>query len=169
MGTEITVFTVEKMQEIIDATIVDAEVLADDLVLHRQDGTTIDVGNVRGPAAEGGGGRSPWPARMIEDDYTLTLDDAFTYIEGISVLSDTPYTLTVPPAADVPFEDGTIIKICQQTEGLWTLVGAGEVLLMSLAGKLTTGGQYSECQLRKRSGDYWVVSGSLQDPPPLDG
>lgn len=175
MGTEITVFTAEKMQEIVDAAIVDAEVLTDDLVLHRHDGATIDVGNVRGPKGDtgapgppgepgsgGGGGGGPWPVKQVYANYTLVLDDAFTRVEGISAGSQ---TLLVPLEEDVPFEEGTIVEFCQMDNGLWTIGGAEGVTLLAYASALTSGGKYAECQLRKRSGDEWFVWGMLQPAP----
>jgi hypothetical protein len=46
----ITGLTADRMQEIIDATIVDADVIGDNLILTKDDGSTINAGNVRGPA-----------------------------------------------------------------------------------------------------------------------
>jgi hypothetical protein len=45
----ITGLTAERMQEIIDSTIVDAEIVGDNLILEKYDATTIDAGDVRGP------------------------------------------------------------------------------------------------------------------------
>lgn len=45
----VTGYTAEKMDEIADATIVDADVVGDNLILERLDGGTIDAGSVRGP------------------------------------------------------------------------------------------------------------------------
>lgn len=42
----VTSFTAEKMQEIVDAAIVDAEVISNNLILTREDGATIDAGSV---------------------------------------------------------------------------------------------------------------------------
>lgn len=47
--------TKERMLEIEAASVVDGEVVGDDLILTRHDGTTINAGNVRGPAGSGGG------------------------------------------------------------------------------------------------------------------
>lgn len=46
--------TAERMQEIIDKTIVDADVVGDNLILTLHDDTTIDAGNVRGEPGEPG-------------------------------------------------------------------------------------------------------------------
>lgn len=50
----VTGLTADRMQEIIDATIIDANVVGDDLVLTLYDSTTVNVGNVRGPMGPGG-------------------------------------------------------------------------------------------------------------------
>lgn len=44
----VTGLTAERMQEIVDAVVVDANIVGDNLVLILHDGTTIDAGNVRG-------------------------------------------------------------------------------------------------------------------------
>lgn len=46
---EATGFTAARMQEIEDTTIVDGDVVVNDLILHQRDGTNINAGNVRGP------------------------------------------------------------------------------------------------------------------------
>ena len=50
----VTGYTAEKMDEIADATIVDADVVGDNLILERLDGGTIDAGSVRGPQGVAG-------------------------------------------------------------------------------------------------------------------
>lgn len=45
--------TAEAMDEIRDAIIIDADVVGDNLILTKHDGTTINAGNVRGPAGTG--------------------------------------------------------------------------------------------------------------------
>lgn len=59
----ITGITAEKMAEITDAYIVDGDVVGDNLILTRYDGTTIDAGNVRGPKGDEGD-----PAGGVGDD-----------------------------------------------------------------------------------------------------
>ena len=53
MGT-VTAFTAERSLEIENASIVDGNVVVDDLVLIRRDGTEINAGNVRGPVGPAG-------------------------------------------------------------------------------------------------------------------
>lgn len=47
--TTVTGFTAERMQEIEDGTVVDGDVVGDNLVLTKRDTTTINAGSVRGP------------------------------------------------------------------------------------------------------------------------
>lgn len=54
----VTGLTAERMQEIIDKTIVDADVIGDNLIFTLDDGSTIDAGNVRGPAGSSSSGGS---------------------------------------------------------------------------------------------------------------
>lgn len=50
----ITGLTADRMQEIIDATIVDADVISGSLILTKDDGSTINAGNVVGPTGATG-------------------------------------------------------------------------------------------------------------------
>lgn len=50
-----TGLTKDRMLAIEAASVVDGEVVVDNLILQRHDGTTIDAGNVRGPEGSGGG------------------------------------------------------------------------------------------------------------------
>jgi hypothetical protein len=45
----VNVYTAERMAAIEAASVVDGDVIGDNLILERNDGTTIDAGNVRGP------------------------------------------------------------------------------------------------------------------------
>jgi hypothetical protein len=48
MGT-VTGYTAQRMKGIEDGTVVDGDVVGDNLILTKHDGTTINAGNVRGP------------------------------------------------------------------------------------------------------------------------
>lgn len=62
MGT-VTAFTAERSQQIEDQAIVDGEIVGDDLVLTKNNGTLVNAGNVRGPQGvpgpPGGLGEAP--------------------------------------------------------------------------------------------------------------
>ena len=47
-------YTAEKMQEINDTTIIDGDVVGDNLILHPRNSPDIDAGNVRGPKGDKG-------------------------------------------------------------------------------------------------------------------
>lgn len=51
---EVTSYTAERMQQIEDAAVIDGNIVGDDLVLVRFDGSTILAGNVRGPQGPAG-------------------------------------------------------------------------------------------------------------------
>ena len=59
----ITGYTAERMLEIEQSTVVDAEVVGDELILEKRDGTTINAGNIKGPQGDpgplGGIGEAP--------------------------------------------------------------------------------------------------------------
>lgn len=50
----VTGFTAEHTQTLVDSTIVDGDVIGDDLILTRRDGITINAGNVRGATGPAG-------------------------------------------------------------------------------------------------------------------
>lgn len=50
----VTVYTAARMQEIEDGAIVDGDVVGDNLILTKHDGSTINAGNVRGATGEQG-------------------------------------------------------------------------------------------------------------------
>lgn len=52
----VTGLTAARMQEMEDATIIDGNIVGDDLVLLTKDGTPINAGNVRGPVGPSGSG-----------------------------------------------------------------------------------------------------------------
>lgn len=54
--TTVTGLTADRMQEIIDTTVVDGHIAGDDLILVTNDATTINAGNVRGPIGPAGPG-----------------------------------------------------------------------------------------------------------------
>lgn len=54
--TTVTGFTSARMLEIENTTIVDGDVVGDNLILKQRDDTEIDAGNVRGPMGPGGSG-----------------------------------------------------------------------------------------------------------------
>lgn len=55
-----TGFTASRMQVIEDTTVVDGEVVGDDLHLYQRDGTDINAGNVRGPTGPSAANPVPW-------------------------------------------------------------------------------------------------------------
>lgn len=76
----ITGLTAERMQEIIDSTIVDADVIADNLILTKDDGSTINAGNVRGAQGVPGANASnlgkgaAFPAAPTDGDLFVRTD-----------------------------------------------------------------------------------------------
>lgn len=81
-------------------------------------------------------------------DFTLALADAGTIIEAEA---SSGITVTVPPAASVPFIDNTLIEICQTGDGQVTVAPGAGVTLRAPAG-LKTRAQWSSISLRRRPG-----------------
>lgn len=75
----VTGLTAERMQEIIDKTITDANIVADDLILTLSDATEINAGDVRGPQGDMGPAGST-SARVVAlpgspvDEQEISLD-----------------------------------------------------------------------------------------------
>jgi len=154
----VTGLTAARMAEIEAASIVDGEVVGDNLILTKFDDTTINAGNVRGPqgdtgaaGADGvglatGGSTGQVLAKVDGTDYNVawqtinrlanvtleytTYKLVLTDAESIIMMYDTsPLTVQVPEDADEDFPVGTQISIVQ--------AGTGEV---SIAGNPITGG-----------------------------
>lgn len=82
----VTGLTAARMQEIIDKTIVDADVVGDNLILTLDDASTINAGNVRGPEGPEGpmgasGGSADFPAGAVNGQL-LAADSTAT--EGVA-------------------------------------------------------------------------------------
>jgi len=110
------------------------------------------------PSATGGGGGSTVTSSQQAGDYTLTLADAGTCIEGTKATSQ---TFTVPPNSSVAFPLGTVIEAFQAGAGTIILAPGAGVTFRSDGGKVNTAAQYATVGLRQRSTDEWVLSGDL--------
>lgn len=92
----VTGFTADRMLEIEDTTVVDGEVVGDNLILYQRDGTPIDAGDVRGPTGATGGGGWVYPRTFASPLYVwdfphnqgtkavsvITWDNTGTEIQG---------------------------------------------------------------------------------------
>jgi hypothetical protein len=96
----ITGLTAARMQEIIDGTIVDADVIGDHLILTKEDGSTIDTGVVKGdPGAPGAPGANAsnlgkgaaFPGGATDGDLFVRTDQAgdplYKYTDGAWTIS----------------------------------------------------------------------------------
>lgn len=84
---EITGLTAERMLEIEAASVVDGNVVDDDLILEKHDGTQINAGNVRGPQGDGGiAGGAAFPVGAVDGDVFIRTDmpedSLFKYTNG---------------------------------------------------------------------------------------
>lgn len=125
MGT-VDGLTAERMQAIINAQLASASIVGDDLVITKNDGTTIDAGNVRGPA---GAGVDPRVAAYSQTtlhsltytsglpSYDILLDTAiFTPVGGFSLISGK----LVIPTAGLYHVDGLVeLNAALPTRGYW--------------------------------------------------
>lgn len=92
MGT-VTVFTADRMLAIENGTVVDGDVVGDNLILTTKDGTPIDAGNVRGPQGDTGatgntgaaGADAAFKVRASDPTANLTLSGTQT-IDGVALV-----------------------------------------------------------------------------------
>lgn len=144
----ITGLTAERMQEIIDATIVDADVIGDNLILTKDDGSTIDAGNVRGNAGIGKGAAFP-PAPTDGDLWVRTdqaRDPLYKFTDGVWTPAGGGLDkVTAFPGA--PTDGDVVIRTDQSgdpmykfTDGVWELqprMGALTVPSCSVSGAMS--------------------------------
>jgi hypothetical protein len=112
--TEVTGYTAARMQEIEDSAIVDGNIVGDNLILTRYDGTTIDAGNVRGAVGPPGSTgdtaiaivtsvtrpASPFEGQFIyetDTNYVYSWDGAAWIYRGGTVVCTVATIPTSPP------------------------------------------------------------------------
>ncbi|MCA9392282.1 hypothetical protein KC614_03705 [candidate division WWE3 bacterium] len=151
--TTVTGLTAARMAEIEAASIVDGEVVGDNLILKKFDTSTIDAGNVRGPKGDpgdpgedgvgiaAGGSTGQVLAKVDGTDYNVawqtinrlasvglewtSYELELTDAEGIVMMYSTdPMTVTIPEDADTDFPVGTQISVVQANTGTVNIEGA---------------------------------------------
>ena len=97
-----------------------------------------------------------WTNRNITGDYTLALSDDHVQIRcNITA----PNTVTIPPIADVPLENGTEILVIASGSGSnYTTIAAGAGVTIWTNTPLTSTARYSTFSLRKVSNNIWSVN-----------
>lgn len=90
---------------------------------------------------------------------TLALADAEKYIR---TTNGADVTITIPPAADVAFTDGTTVAFEQTGAGSITVeAGAGVVLNCATTHQPISNGQFSVIQIKRVASDEWTIFGNL--------
>ena len=106
-------FTAERMLEIENTTVVDGEVVGDDLILQRRDAVEINAGNVRGPDGPDGG----WVLPM-QVNGTLS---AMTHVTAVYISKTANYRVR---ATCRDRGTGTTLVVNLQVDGATALGGA---------------------------------------------
>lgn len=174
-----TGLTAERMRVIEAASVVDGDVVGSNLILTKKDNTTIDAGNVRGPAGvdgpageagpegpvgpTGANGSTTILANTRSASYTAILEDAGKCIEMNAAAAT---VFTIPPNSDVVFPIGTVIEIARIGAGVVTIAKGTLVVLrnrLDTAGtsNRTIANQWSSASIRKRATDEWVLIGDI--------
>lgn len=174
-----TGLTAERMTAIEAASVIDGDVVGDNLILTKKDTTTINAGNVRGapgPAGPvgpngpvgadgpaGANGSTTILANTRAASYTAVLEDAGKCIE-MNAAGTTVFT--IPPNSEVAFPIGTVIEIARIGAGVVTIAQGALVVLRNRldtegTSNRTIASRYSSASIRKRAIDEWVLIGDI--------
>ena len=106
----VTGLTATRMLAIEAASVVDGEVVGDNLVLIRHDGGEIVAGNVRGPAGPSGGGGGGY---LQEQSFpAATTSWTITHGQGTKGMSVyTQNSLGVPIRGDISYPDDNTVQV----------------------------------------------------------
>jgi len=190
--TTVTGITAARGEAIEAASIVDGEVVGDDLILSRFDGSTINAGNVRGPEGDPGptgvsipsGGTTgqalvklsatnydvAWATFLNASSlamqiatYTLALSDANNIVMMYSASATNVVVPLSSGVGGVNFPIGTKITIVQGGAGDVNITYAGGVTVAVVAPYvLTLLGVGAVVNLIKVGTDSWVADGHLE-------
>jgi microcystin-dependent protein len=128
--TTVTGFTAERMLAMEAATIVDGDVVGDNLILTRHDSTTIDAGNVRGPTG------SPGVTEAELEDQVL---------DSMPVNSVIDYLGVAPPNAKwLAMAGQTIVNGQTLYPAFWAKIPAGmksgaNIIMPNAGGRVSAG------------------------------
>ncbi len=101
------------------------------------------------------------PNQQAGTGYTLALSDANERM--VECDNAAPFTLTVPPNADVPFADGDVVRLAQLGDGQVTVSpGTGVTLIVNDGFNTNLLGKGSVAFLYKQAIDTWVLTGNLE-------
>lgn len=125
-----------------------------------QDGRTIN--HAARVAALIGGSDTEGAVALLSQSgpaYTFGLQDT---VGVVPFTRATAVAATVPPSSSVNFPLGSVITVLQQGAGTVTITAGGGVTINRVSGAaLTTGGQYTACQIIKTATDVWTLFGAL--------
>lgn len=184
----VTGLTAARMLEIESQCIIDASIVGDDLILERQDTSTINAGSVVGPQGDEGPPGTEVPTggdqgqileKVSGTDYDFewtnflraiaqsTKTASYPLVAGDQedmVLMDSASgtTVTVPDNATTAFPLGSRIRIAQINTGAVTIVGDVGVTIRYLSDRYTNvlAGRGAVVELIKIGTDEWILDGS---------
>jgi hypothetical protein len=123
----ITGFTKDRMLIIENGTVVSGEVVGDNLILEKRDGTLVDAGSVRGPTGDSGGAVDGEDGADGVDSLEGVDGDVTSYNPLLNSIDERELTLTYTTGvltSIVEDDDGTTVKTTTLTysDGLPTTV-----------------------------------------------
>lgn len=107
----VTVFTADRMQEIEDNAIVDGSVVGDNLILTRNNATSFDAGNVRGPQGVPGTTGYPLLAGAVIMWIFPTIPSGFISLDGQSIAGANTLYPDLWAAAPSSWKVGTTLTV----------------------------------------------------------
>jgi hypothetical protein len=116
----VTGYTAARMKAIEDTTVVDGEIVGDNLILARRDGVTINAGNVRGATGEPG---------ISEAQFNAGIGDGFVTTGKIANLAVTEAKLAAGAVSSTKIQDYSIIN---------TKLGSNAVITSKIADDAVT-------------------------------
>lgn len=106
------------------------------------------------------------PNQQTGTSYTLELPDANERM--VECNNAAPFTLTVPPNANVPFADGDVVRLAQLGDGQVTVIpGIDVTLIINDVFTQNLVGKGSLAVLYKQAIDTWVLAGNLEAGAPV--
>ena len=100
-----------------------------------------------------------WDIVLFTGDRTLSIDDAFAFLQSNTVGGT--QTITVPPNSDVDFEIGEQISFKQKNTAVLDIAPGAGVTLESRGALLIASDQFAVFSIVQDSLDVWSVFGDL--------
>ncbi len=100
-----------------------------------------------------------WRIAIFTGDITLTIEDAFAFLQSNTVGGT--QTVTIPPNSVVAFEIGTQISFKQLNTAILDFAAGGGVTIQSRGGFVAANGQFAVISIVQDAANIWSLFGDL--------